>query len=401
MRKLTADSDTEDTETMPRPPRVVEIAPEDLVRAVENGEPMQVLDVRAPARLAAGRIDILPDGRFHNIVGSRLATVTSPDALPLDHSAPVCVVCGHGNSSKPAALHLAQLGFAARSLRGGMAAWMLLSVPRDVEPTPSLDRLVQFDRVGKGALGYLLVSDGEALIVDPPRQADAYLAAAKEAHATVVGVADTHCHADYLSGGPALAERLGVPYYLNPADAVYPYDGTPGRIAFEPVEDGTVLRVGRAAVRAVATPGHTEGSVTYVVDDRAAFTGDFVFVASVGRPDLAGKTEAWAEQLWRSLETARRSWPPELIIYPGHYASDAERRPDRVVAVGFGALTERNEAFAIPDHERFRAWVLERTGGFPEAYRTIKAVNIGLTAADDVLAEELEMGRNECALSGG
>jgi glyoxylase-like metal-dependent hydrolase (beta-lactamase superfamily II) len=189
-----------------------------------------------------------------------------------------------------------------------MAGWMQLAMQRDLPPPSSLDHLVQFDRVGKGALGYLLVSDGAAFIIDPPRDPSAYLAAAAEASAKVVGVADTHCHADYLSGGPALAAALEVPYYLHPADSSYPYDGTPGRLSIRELTDGSEIALGRASVRASHTPGHTEGSVTFLVDDEAAFTGDFIFVASIGRPDLAGKTAEWTEQLWASLATRIARW---------------------------------------------------------------------------------------------
>lgn len=382
---------------MPRPPKIPEITPEELARSLENGETMNVLDIRAPARLVAGRIEA--EGQFHNIVGSRLATLGSPDAVGLDPSVPVAVVCGHGNSSKAATRHLAKLGFQARSLQGGMAAWMLTAIPRPLPGPHGAEHLVQFDRIGKGALGYLLVSDGEALIVDPPRRPDGYLTTARELGATVVGVADTHVHADYISGGPALAAQLGVPYYLHPADAVYPYDGTPGRIDFSVIEDGDTIEVGTCTIRVAHTPGHTEGSVTYFAGDDAAFTGDFVFVQSVGRPDLAGKTEEWTARLWQSLERAKRDWPDDLLIYPAHYASQGERRDDRTVGRQWGELRRANKALRIADETAFQSWVRNATRDFPHAYKEIKAINVGLQQADEARAEELEMGKNECALA--
>ena len=93
-----------------------------------------------------------------------------------------------------------------------------------------------------------------------------------------------------------------------------------------------LLRVGRCRVRVLHTPGHTEGSVCYVLDDEAALTGDFIFVESIGRPDLAGRTVEWTGDLWQSVETAKHSWPPATIVYPAHYASNGERRNDGVVA---------------------------------------------------------------------
>ena len=381
------------------PPPAPEISAGELAATIEHSAPMQILDIRAPHRVAAGRIDIGPQSRFHNIAGSRLTSLRSPDQVGLDPDVPVAVVCGNGNDSRMAALFLSRFGYEAKSLAGGMAAWMLMTLPRELPAPPSLDRLVQFDRIGKGALGYLLVSDGAALVIDPPRDLRPYLELAEHAGAEIVGVADTHCHADYLSGGPGLAHDLGVPYYLHPADAVYPYDGTPGRVAYQPIEDGGTIQVGRAAVRVSHTPGHTEGSVTFLLDGQAAFTGDFIFVASIGRPDLAGKTEDWTVLLWHSLARARESWPQETLIYPAHYATEDERNPDRSVGRPLGELLRNNEALAMGDLQSFAAWVRGKVGSFPDAYRKIKAVNVGLVQVDGLQAEQLEVGRNECALA--
>jgi glyoxylase-like metal-dependent hydrolase (beta-lactamase superfamily II) len=361
---------------------------------------VQVVDVRLPAEVAAGCIDVVPPHRFFNIVGSKLLAHASLEGTGIDPAIPVTVVCGHGSDSRVLALHLSRLGCRASSLGGGMAAWMMLVIGRELEVPRSLDRLIQFDRVGKGALGYLLVSAEEALVVDPPRDATAYLSAARAAGARVVAVADTHVHADYISGGSALARTLRVPYYLHPSDAVYPYDGTPGRVCFRALEGGDTIRFGRCALRAVHTPGHTEGSLCYLVDNAVALTGDFIFVGSVGRPDLAGKVREWTAQLWKSLEAARREWPPDIMIYPAHYGSDTERCADRSVGARLGKLLDENAALRFSDRDAFTLWVEGKTASFPESYRRIKAVNVGLLPLDEREAEELEVGRNECALGG-
>ena len=378
-------------------PSIPEITAAELARSLEGGDPLQIVDVRAPFRVESGRIDPGPGQTFHNLVGSRLLTRTDPSDTGLDRCVPVVVVCGHGNSSRQGTHHLNALGFQACSLRGGMASWANVVLERELPAPPSLDHLIQFDRVAKGALGYLLVSEGKALIVDPPREAEDYLRKARELGAEVVGVADTHVHADYLSGSPTLSRELGVPYHLHPADAVYPYDGTPGRLDFRPLEGGGTIELGRARIRARHTPGHTVGSLTFEVDD-VALTGDFLFVESVGRPDLAGKSKEWTVDLWSSLETVRRSWPPETRIYPAHYASESERAGDRSIGETFGRLPDRNAALRIDDASAFADWVEARSGSFPEAYRTIKAVNIELVSVTPDEAEVLEIGRNECAL---
>jgi hypothetical protein len=89
-----------------------------------------------------------------------------------------------------------------------------------------------------------------------------------------------------------------------------------------------------------------------------------------------------------------------MMIYPAHYASDGERRSDRAVGASFGELLEKNTALGIRERAPFVDWVTHQAAPFPEAYKQIKAVNVGLLSVDDRQAEELEVGRNECALGG-
>jgi glyoxylase-like metal-dependent hydrolase (beta-lactamase superfamily II) len=377
---------------------IPEITAEELVRTIESGAPIRILDVRAPEALGSGRIDIVPAERFINIRGSEIMARGEAIADSLPPDGPLAVVCGRGNSSKQVAVHLNEIGYQAISLRGGMAAWAEALVPRALAPPAGFDRLIQFDRVAKGSLGYLLAAGGEAILIDPPRKAHPYLEAARELGLKVIGVADTHVHADYISGGPAISKALRVPYYIHPADAILPYDGSPAKIEYTPLDEGQSLRVGGAAVRIEHTPGHTEGSVTFHAGEDVAFTGDFLFVNSVGRPDLGGKTDEWTPILWKSLDRARCSWRPELRVYPAHYASDAERESDRTVGRALAALRPANEPLRIEVAEEFIAWVKHKVGASPDAYRKIKAVNLGLLHVWDMEAQELESGRNECAL---
>jgi len=243
-----------------------------------------------------------------------------------------------------------------------------------------------------------LLSGDEAIVIDAPRHPGPILETAREAGARVVAVADTHAHADYISGGPALAKELGVPYHLHPADNRYPYDGTPGKLTIDPLQDGRELRVGNATLTALHMPGHTEGSIAYRIGDETALTGDFLFIASVGRPDLGERTEEWTGALGNSLERARREWSASTRVLPAHYASDTERDADRRVEARFGEMRARNTPLAIDRESEFREWVRARAGAFPEQYRRIKAINVGLVQVDEAEADELEAGRNECAL---
>ena len=375
-----------------------QIPPQELAERLDRGEALQVLDVRAAEKVERGHIVLGAELEFHAQPNSRLFAMPDVNALRLDASRPVAVVCNHGNSSKKATAFLRERGYEAYSVIGGMAAWETVYVARSLSPTPSLSHVVQLDRVGKGALSYVLVSDGDAVIVDPGRHLTRYDDLLNELGATPAAVVDTHVHADYVSGARAAASRWKVPYFLHPDDAVSPYDSRPGKLAYQPLRDGDTIAFGHATLRALHVPGHTLGSIALVADEGVALTGDFLFVQSIGRPDLGGKSEAWAKLLWQSLERVRQSWSGELLILPAHYASESERRADRAVAARFDVIAATNPVASIQDRQQFLTWIADHQASFPDAYRTIKEANLGLLELSDADLELVESGPNQCAI---
>src|SRR5256885_13722578 len=205
-----------------------EIPPQELAERLDRGESLQVLDVRAPEKVQRGHVSLGAELDFRAHPNSQLFSAPDLGSLKLDAHRPIAVICGHGNSSKKATAFLRERGYEAFSVIGGMAAWETVYVARSLSPTPSLAHVVQLDRVGKGALSYVLVSDGDAVIVDPGRHVERYDELLTELRATPAAVVDTHMHADYLSGARAAAARWRVPYFLHPDDARSPYDGTEG-----------------------------------------------------------------------------------------------------------------------------------------------------------------------------
>ena len=354
--------------------------------------------MRAPDKVERGHIVLGSELDFHAHPNSKLFALPDLGTLHLDTTRPVAVVCGHGNSSKQATAFLRERGYEAYSVIGGMAAWETVYVARRLSPTPSLSHVVQLDRVGKGALSYVLVSDGDAVVVDPGRHLERYDALLAELGATPAAVVDTHIHADYVSGARAAAARWQVPYFLHPDDAVSPYDQTPGKLTYQALSDGDTIAFGRATLRAAHVPGHTLGSVALLADEGLVLTGDFLFVKSVGRPDLAGQTESWTKLLWHSLEHARHSWPGDLQVLPAHYASESERRADRAIAARFDVISATNGAAAIQDERQFLQWVKDHVTTFPDAYRTIKEANLGLVRLTEPDIDILESGPNQCAV---
>ena len=376
-------------------PAVPQLSPDDLARRLDRGEPVQLLDIRAPERLAAGRVTLGQRLLFKNLKGSVLYAMPSLDGLGLDPGAPVAVICGHGNSSQRATRFLLDRGVTAFSVTGGMAAWEQVLIPRPLAAPAGLTHLIQVDRVGKGALSYVLGSDGEGLLIDPARHLEPYAALFRKSGLTPRAVIDTHAHADYVSGARAAARHWGIPYFLHEADTRSPYDGTPGRLDVRPVGDGDVIAFGTTSLRVEHTPGHTLGSMTLVLASGPAFTGDFIFVRSLGRPDLGGHAEEWAKILWQTVERSR-DWPDDRQVLPGHYAAEVERGNDRSVGASLGALRRSNPALTIGTRQEFLDWV-SRTPPPPDTYRTTKLANLGLLELSDADIETLEAGANQCA----
>lgn len=178
---------------------------------------------------------------------------------------------------------------------------------------------------------------GEAFIIDPLRDIDQYFELAKKQGMNIIGAADTHIHADFLSGLREFAERGVKVYASDEGDEDWKYEWlVAGDYHKELLKNGDVIRVGNILIKAVHTPGHTPEHMSYIVTDGKVTeeplgiaSGDFVFVGDVGRPDLletaAGKKGAMrpsAQRLYKSLDWFR-TLPDYLQLWPGHGAGSA------------------------------------------------------------------------------
>jgi glyoxylase-like metal-dependent hydrolase (beta-lactamase superfamily II)/rhodanese-related sulfurtransferase len=315
----------------------------------------------------------------------------------------VLVVCAKEGSSEFVAEILQSRGIRASYLQEGILSWGGLYDVRDVVNT-EFGRIVQVARPARGDLSFVVISDGDAAVIDPLRHTEHYLKAIEEAGATLTHIFDTHAHADHISGGPALAKSTGAPYYLHAYDAIHPMDMLPAIINYEHITDGQEFQVGHYTVKVIWFPGHTLGQVNYLFTDpngqRYLFSGDGIFLNSFGRPDLGGKGEAWAPILYNSLF---HRLPPHLnddtMILPAHFSLLDEDNGDGVFARSYGQVLQENEALHHDTKEDFLDFVLSHLPTFPQEYIQIKRVNIGLVEPTEEEAGELELGKNICALS--
>lgn len=183
---------------------------------------------------------------------------------------------------------------------------------------------------------------GEAIVIDPERDIDRYEALASANGLRIVAAAETHIHADYLSGMREFAEKGVMVYVSDEGDADWKYkwvhDGPHGKpYKHRLLKDGDTFSVGNIELKAMHTPGHTPEHLCFMVTDRGGgadkpmgiATGDFVFVGDLGRPDLlesaagfAGKADPSARRLFHTVQKFQ-AWPDYLQVWPGHGAGSA------------------------------------------------------------------------------
>jgi hydroxyacylglutathione hydrolase len=230
---------------------------------------------------------------------------------------------------------------------------------------------------------------GEALVVDPNRDVDAYLRVAGSEGVRITHITETHIHADFVSGSRELAARTGAKVYLSDEgdqDWKYAFAEEDEAVL---LKDGDSFKVGNVVIQAVHTPGHTPEHLSFLVTDTAVadkpigiLTGDFVFVGDVGRPDLLeraagvqGTREAGARTLFRSLEEFKE-YPDYLQVFPGHGAGSAcGKGISSVPSSTVGYERRFNWAFSHENEEEFVRAVLAGQPEPPKYFAQMKRIN--------------------------
>jgi glyoxylase-like metal-dependent hydrolase (beta-lactamase superfamily II)/rhodanese-related sulfurtransferase len=333
---------------------------EPLRKMLERGEPVIVLDIRPEDQSTKWWIP----GRVHfDAYGALKAK--NPDAIKgaeLPEGQPVVTVCAAGNTSVLAAEQLRDRGLKAYTLEGGMKAWNMAWNTAEVSVAGSEAQVIQVRRTGKGCLSYLIGASGEAAVIDASLGPEVYVELAERRGWKITHVLDTHVHADHLSRPRRLVELVGA-----------------------------------ARLVAIRTPGHTPESTSYLLDGRELFTGDTLFIESVGHPDLGAAPEEAREKTHSLHASLRRllKMDPETLVLPGHTSSPVPLDGEPVVGTladvceSVPLLRESEEAFVEriagsappPPKNHERIVELNRAGELPEGNPT-----------------ELEAGANRCAV---
>ncbi len=227
---------------------------------------------------------------------------------------------------------------------------------------------------GLGNCSYLVdLGDGRAMVVDPERDPRPYLAYAQRRRLRIALSAETHLHADFISGSRELAARGATVVAARAAGLEHPHHGLAG---------GETLDLGGLSLEAIETPGHTPEHLAYLLRDDgrpvALFSGGSLLVGAVARTDLIAPeaTEDLARSLWRSIRERLLCLPDDLAVYPTHGAgSFCSVAPggERVTTIGRERAT--NPLLGAPDEDAFVARLLAGFGTFPTYFLELRKVN--------------------------
>ncbi len=312
----------------------------------------------------------------------------------------VITICAKGISSGNLATQLesATDAYDVQTIGDGMTGWS--GVYDHVELAGDGLSIIQIQRRAKGCLGYVVGCEttGDAVAVDPTADVAEYEIAAEENGLTLTGVIDTHVHADHISGGPELADRLGVPYYLSERAGERDVE-----LEFTPLGRNEVLAVGERELKALATPGHTSEILSILVDDEALLTADTLHVNSTGRTELEfseDKGKRGAKLLYETLHRTVLAEPEGITVLPGHVTVTADGEFEhgapgeaitttiREARTGIDLLTLEQSAFV----DR-----MADAGEKPANYEEIIDLNRGATELPPEERTELELGPNNCS----
>lgn len=364
---------------------------EDFKKRLDAGEIRFLFDLRNPDEFASWRIEGPSPVETLNIPQLDFVGEEAKYFSQLPQDKEIIVICAHGDASGYSAEILQQQGFKALSLEGGMDGWSEFYETHTVNRDPAI---YQIHRVARGCISHLLVSDGEAVVIDPVRHTDRIMALVSSLSARVIAVIDTHLQADHISGGREIARQTGADYFINPADA------GDAAYVYRPLADGMVFTFGGSRLTALHSPGHTPGSVSLLLDDRFLFSGDTIMVSSIGRPDLGGMMSEWARLLYDTLFQRYRPLADDIVVLPSHISGLKDVGPGGLALLTLGQARAHSDLFQLTGEDAFVKQIEKSLPENPERYQEIRRVNLGLLDPEESRRKELEIGKNLCGMAG-
>jgi glyoxylase-like metal-dependent hydrolase (beta-lactamase superfamily II)/rhodanese-related sulfurtransferase len=400
-----------------------EIEPNELKKKIDNHENIFILDVRTPQEYESWKLsyDKHDNPKLIPIESLFLNDSNLLKEIPKDKE--IVTVCAHGNRSLMAARLLNQLGYNVKSVKGGMAGWnKVYDVAEVAVPKEAPFRIWQIRRISKGCMGYIVSSkeDSTAVVIDPSRKIyEAFLKVAKENELKIIKIIDTHQHADHVSGVAKLAKAItaetnskALAYFSSLEE----YNSENSEININYIKNEDQIEITKKiSLRAIHTPGHTNGSMSFFIeyyDDTdvkkstqdylqysCLFTGDTLFVDSVGRPDLREEAGKYALLLYQTYHQKIVKLPENTVVLPAHFNGNSIALKHGVpISDTIGSIKKKIKLLSMTEDE-FVHFVTDALPSGPMNYKTIIDINKKMLPYDGMEMPDLEAGPNSCAVS--
>ena len=370
-----------------------------LDKKLGNNDGLFLLDVREPNEYAEWHIE-----NSVNVPLGELAQEETLSHIPKDKE--IITICPHGNRATDGKYLMQRYGYNVKVLEGGLIAWSteIEQAHREFQIAGSKVNLVQLRRIGKGCMSYIIESNGEVAVIDPVFPIDNYIQTANKFNATITKVIDTHQHADHISAAKALAEKVNATLYRSAYEQYEDKDKgnqtSSSAVLIEKLHDNDIQNIGSVSLKVIHTPGHTPGSLSFIIENKLLFAGDTIFVDSIGRPDLRDKAEEFAENLYNTIQQKIMKLPDDILILPAHFEKDV--KAEVILTSTLGEVKKKSQ-FLNPKitKEEFVQRISSKVMVYPPNYREIISINKGERPVQTSLSEvfDLEMGPNRCSIS--
>jgi len=384
----------------------LEIEPSELKDRMDSGENLYILDVRTPEEYKNWKISYDKHLEPSLIPLDKLSSEEMIRNIPKDKK--VITVCSHGMRSKMAAEFLSQLGYDAKSIRGGMVAWNKIN---DVALIPGLSdrnlKIWQIRRISKGCMTYIISYFNDAVVIDPPcSSVTSIFEIAKNNDLRIQALIETHRHADHLSASRTIAKETGAKFYLSPLEEYETEPSKTNGLDLNFLDDGKKIEISKGlSLNVIHTPGHTAGSMSLRLETLSErgepskkeiflFSGDTLFVDGIGRPDLHDKVDEFSRTLFLTYKKLSSLFD-DAIVLPSHYSNSMKHKEPIFKTIG--DIKADVKAFRMDENE-FISYVVSSIPPQPMNYKRILRLNKDLLLCNILQLDDLEAGPNSCGI---
>ncbi|PWI58299.1 MBL fold metallo-hydrolase [Sulfoacidibacillus thermotolerans] len=353
-----------------------------MLQRMARGESFTVLDIRSKT-----------DFQNWQLKGMSLQAVNVPyfdfkenevnDRL-LPEWSHIVLVSMYDPAAERVAAVLQDKGYKVSYLEGGPFEWDDFYVESVILVHPKM-KLIQVHRLATGCLSYVLITAKQAIVVDPSRHIEQYLAIAEREHSQITHVIDTHVHTDHVSGALSLLSRTHAKYLVAHGEV------RQSDLPVELLKRGT-MHVGSLDIHVMIldTEGEVGGSTLLVVENTFMLSGDTVIVGEVGIADLQGSAQEWAEKIFNVVLREVKYLSDDVLVLPAHFADVQAVNAGGYIGAVLGDVRLGAEAMG---HSRVLNFT-HRPKGFVAALhpfsQEIRDLNLGVIAADVTRQEYLE-----------